>query len=86
MSMSQGEKLIWAAVFARECSLHNPPPHVLRPGKEQAWEDWELDQFVTAAEIAGGAIEYLREKVPARVLEGFGQESSTYKMLMEMVI
>ncbi len=81
--MTEGEKLVWAAVFARESSLRDPPPNVLTPGGN-AWRAWEEDQIATAVEIAGGAVDYMRE-IQARVAEGHGKSSRTMMYLHEMI-
>jgi len=76
--------MVWAAVFARELDLHNPPRHVLQPGAEEKWGEWEANQAVSAAEVACGAVQHLRE-LPIRVVEGFGGDSDVYEMLKEML-
>ena len=76
--------MVWAAVFAREFNLHNPPSHVLRPGNQDKWAEWEQTQAASAAEVACGAVQHLRE-LPPRIVEGFGGDSDVYELLQEMM-
>lgn len=63
--MSEGEKVIWAAVFAREFDLHDPPKRCLVGLDEEtdkAWAEWEQGQCHSAAEVASAAVMHLREQ------------------------
>jgi hypothetical protein len=82
--MTDGEQLVWAAVFAKLYDLSNPPPHVTKPGRDKVWRAWERGQVVDAVERAGHAVRYLRE-IRGHVKEGFGDNSDVYQMLVEML-
>jgi len=86
VSMNINERMIWAAVFAKERDLHNPPRHVIGPGPDKAkeWIEWERGQIHCAVEIAGGAITQLREELES-IKEGFFDDSDVYLFLAEML-
>ena len=84
--MTQGEKMVWAAVFAAKHDISNPPRHCLVPHGEETdkrWQEWEANQAVSAIEFAGYAVLRLRE-VEGRVADGFGEDSDVYQLYMEM--
>jgi hypothetical protein len=62
--MTEGEKVVWAAVFAREFDLHNPPRQCLGASREtdQLWREWEQSKCHSAAEVASAAVMHLREQ------------------------
>ena len=80
--MSHGEQLVWAAVFAKEFNLKNPPPHTAND--REAWGQWEEGQVSSAIEIASCAVGYLRES-GARIEEGFGADSDVYLRLLQVL-
>lgn len=61
--MTDPEKMIWAAVYAREFNLRNPPSHCLSgEGSDERWAEWEANKCHQAAEVASAAVEHLREQ------------------------
>lgn len=82
--MTDGEKMVWAAVFAKELNLHNPPSRCL-VGKDadKEWTKWEAAQVQSAIESAGYAIEHLREAEPG-VYGGHGLCSIITKCYSEL--
>lgn len=85
MGMTQGEMMIWAAVFAREChEIHNPPGYlVTNDDDDAAWVQWERSQVTSAAEVACGRVALLRESI-GDIADGFG-ESDELEMAKEML-
>lgn len=67
MTMSQGEKMVWAAVFAAkyQYAIDNEtklaPPSVFVPGNGEKWNKWEMDQAANAMAAAYYAVQRLRE-------------------------
>lgn len=62
--MIDGEKMIWAAVFARECSrLRYPPNKVKGANKGKEYVLWEQHVAITAAEVATLRVQLLRESM-----------------------
>jgi len=59
--LSEGEKTIWAAVFAREFDL--PRLRCARPAPSAAASaEWEASHCHSAAEVASAAVMHLREQ------------------------
>jgi len=56
--MTAAEQMVWAAVFAKEYDIHNPPSSAI--ADDDKWKEWELSQLTSAAECAGGAVSALR--------------------------
>ena len=81
--MTDGEKMIWAAAFARNYTPEIPPPHVVRES-QMGRELWELQLAAAAAECAWAAVLGAREAV-GEVANGWGDDSDTYAMIVEMV-
>lgn len=79
--MTANERLVWAAVFAKELNLHNLPSIGVQDG--DAWAEWERGQVSMAAECATGAVMRLRQTVPA-VVDGFGLESAVFQHVAQM--
>ena len=84
--MTDGEKMVWAFVFADEINkaMHNPPDYVLLPGVDDKWSQWEIDQAVSASEVAYSRVYRMRNALLG-VASGFGEESDVYEMLKEML-
>lgn len=84
--LTDPEKMIWAAVFARESDLHNPPSRCCKPTEEarEAWAKWEKERIHMAAEIASTAVEHLREQREALVdgNKGFATASFVNQMVV----
>ena len=70
--MTQGEKLVWAAVYANRLDLKNPPKHVIMD--DEKWAEWERGQVMAAVEYAGIAVRYLRE-VRSETKSGYGGDT-----------
>lgn len=85
--MTNGEKMVWAAVFAREMEvLHNPPPYVVMDQDRTKWEEWEQEQACSAAEIACAAVDHLRDIInTGRLHHGFGDIGGVVQMALEMI-
>ena len=81
--MTDGEKMIYAAVFAKEANLRNPPGGMCRPGNGDEWRRWEADQIASAAEYASTMVEYYRI-AGARIIDGWGEDSVDYRMFCAM--
>jgi len=77
--MTDGEKMLYAAVFAQCYDISNPP--VIHDG--DAWREWESARVHVAAECAAGAVERLREDL-AGLGEGFGKDSNVYRFAKAM--
>lgn len=77
--MTANEKTIWAAVFAKELNLRNPPPYCCGPTPEakEAWIEWEQIQVHRAVENAAFAVLHLRQE-RAAVAEGWDDEVSLF--------
>lgn len=58
--MTLNERLIWAAVFAREFDLRNPPRGVVLPGRSDKWKEWEAAKVHQAMEAACNAVVHAR--------------------------
>lgn len=82
--LNDGEKLVWAAVFAKYHDLRNPPPGMATPSNDEQWKKWEQGQIASAVEHAYSAVVYLR-KAHGYIEEGFGADSDTYKMFVTMI-
>jgi hypothetical protein len=87
--MTSGEKMVWAAVFAREMEvLKNPPPYI-SAGPVMQWKEWECNQACAACETAWVAVERLREAISTgRLHEGFGNSvcDGVVRMATEMLV
>ena len=83
--MTNGEKMVWAAVFAREMeALKNPPPYVFAD-PDIKWKEWEHSQTCSACEVACGAVDRLREVVSTgRLYEGFGDIGGVVQMATDI--
>ena len=79
--MTSGERLIWAAAFAKHYDISSPGKVVEDNAR---WRQWEELRTVQAIECAGGAVERCRESL-ADVRTGFGEDSETYKMLADIL-
>jgi hypothetical protein len=82
--MTDGEKMVWAAVFALEFQeTKHPPSRVLTPDKSEEWAEWERDIVSSAIERAGIAVRYLRE-AEKRIADGYGPSETEefYKAMM----
>lgn len=84
--MTSGEKAIWAATFVYwfERSQKNSPHDVHSPGNEEAYKEWHEGNIQSAIEHAGYSVEYVCKSVDS-IREGYGEDSSTYKLLKEML-
>lgn len=80
--MTDGEKMVWAAVFAKHYDLSSPPRDVVHDTKK--WQAWESAQVHIAIECAAGAVERMREEVEA-IAKGFGADSLVTIALADMV-
>lgn len=73
--MSPGEKLVWAAVFAKEYDISNPPRGMSENPK--LWEQWENAATQAAIECAATAVNRLRGALPS-IAERFGDDEVTF--------
>jgi hypothetical protein len=67
-TMTQGEKAIWAAVYARGYAELKNPPHCAFIGERR--DEWEAGTIASAIEDAGYAVLYLRE-AKERIGDGY---------------
>lgn len=86
--MTNPEKMIWAAVFARESDLHSPPSRCCKPNEEsrKEWAEWEAERIRMAAETASHAVEHLREQREALVEGHKGLATATFVNQMSVWI
>lgn len=84
MKLTENEKLIWAAVFAKNFSLSNPPSHVVNPNADDEWRKWEANQTLEAIEEAASSITHLRSAREA-LQEGWGDDSPEWMAYREMM-
>lgn len=83
--MTQGEKMVWAAVFAQEyVKMMHPDPYFAFINRDHK-KSCEQNSVHQAVEAACGAVEYLREEAPD-IKEGFDGVTNVYTMLEEMLI
>jgi len=83
--MTPGERQVWAAVYARGYRALRHPPRALRqPSLDAEWRIWEREQICAAIESARSAVSYMRA-AREQVKKGWGADSSTYKMLLDML-
>jgi len=82
--LTQGEQVIYAAVFAAEVApLFKPggvPLHIIEAGTE---DEWRKRQAVSAAEVAWATIEAFRE-AGSGIVEGFGGASDVMRLWQMM--
>lgn len=81
-TMTDGEKLIWAAAFAKCLDNPAPPAHVVNDPTR--YGQWELARTNAAIEYAGVVVERVRESAHT-VEDGYGEDSSTYLLLKAML-
>ena len=79
--LTDPEKMIWAAVYAREFDLSEPPSRCLigadkDTGKE--WAEWEAEKCRQAAEVASAAVMNLREQRESIVEDWEGLPTATF--------
>ena len=84
MQMTEGEKIIWAAVFVKECDTKFAPPHLRLPKQRKEREEWARGVAVSAIETTCYGVRMLRGVEPD-VVEGFGEDSDVVAMLREMI-
>jgi hypothetical protein len=73
--------IVWAAVFAKEFNISNPPSRcIIGPDAEAEWEVWESTQTQSAIENATGAVERLRASLPD-TKHGWGEDHNVCKCL-----
>lgn len=83
--MTEGEKMVWAAVYAKKRDLSNRPSDcIIGEGSDERWRQWEEDQTVSAIEHANYAVQAMREALPA-VIEGYGEDDDTTRHLKDML-
>lgn len=83
--MSEGERMVWAATYARvraEWMDRGLPDHV-SIHNDEARAAWESDCAGQAIEHAYAAVIALRKALP-ETLEGWGEDSDVYRMAAEM--
>jgi hypothetical protein len=82
--MTAGEKMVWAAVFAREfmAAYGDPPAAVMR--NEAAMEAFENDAAENAAETAGHVVERLRA-IRGMCEDNYGLDNDVVHMLHAML-
>lgn len=83
-TMTEGERMVWALVFARRLddAIHHPPPGVCLDPKR--WQEYEDNVTHQAVEAAAGAVERMRGVLPGTV-EGWGADSPITAMLRAML-
>lgn len=69
--MIEGEKMIWAAVFAREFDAGKCPASLRAPDRKEEMVAWTTELAVCAAEEAGLVVQLVREIRP-RMVKKFG--------------
>jgi hypothetical protein len=83
--MTDGEKMVWAAVFAKELNLRDPPSWCLvGEDSDNEWVKWEASQTQQAIEAAGYAIAHLREAEPG-VYSGHGSSGIVAECYSELI-
>lgn len=86
--MSEGEKLVWAQVYAREYreDIRNPPAHVVVPNHDEPdkWGEWEKNQATSAAEMAWAVVSRMRE-IGDRLGAGYGETDDVTLMWEQMI-
>lgn len=80
--MTDGEKLIWAAAFAKCLDNPTPPAHVANDPTR--YGQWELARTEAAIEYAGDVVERVRESEHT-IKDGYGDASPTYLLLKAML-
>lgn len=82
--MTDGEKMVWAAVFAKNLDLRNPPSHcVVGENADKELTRWESAQVQSSIEAAGYAVQHLREAEPG-VYDDYGLRSPVTKFYSEL--
>jgi len=84
--MTAGEKLVWAATYARcyQRSIANCPAELMHIGDNgRRWAEWEAGQTAAACEAACHAVQSLRE-IRRHLVEGYGHKSPVTIMYREM--
>lgn len=84
--MTQGERLVWAQVFAADYrkSIKKPPREVSIPGKDEEWLHWEQDQAASAAETACAVVERMRG-IGEVLDDGYGIDGDVTSMWEQMI-
>jgi GAF domain-containing protein len=80
--MTPGERAIYAATYALayDRAIQNPPDRVTRPdAPADAWEEWETDHAVSAAEQAAHAVAKFR-LLARPIRDGYGATSEVARM------
>jgi hypothetical protein len=68
--MTEGEKLIWAAIYAKEfiANTSSPPEYLCcHSSTDRERREWEYDQAADAAEFATASIEILKGASKERI-------------------
>jgi len=82
--MTQGERLVWAAAYAKEFDLRNPPRECCLPKNDAMWREWEESQVHQAIELACCAVAYMR-RVRGDIQNGYGKDSDVAQMLDDIL-
>ncbi len=82
--MTDAEKLVWAAVFAKEFNWHNRPSRLCQPGSDDAWEQWENEKAMAAMESAAMAVCKIRDNQKS-IKEGWGKDDEVTIFAAQMV-
>lgn len=93
--LTPGEKMVWAAVFARESNTRGTLTRAHQwaeensykyhePEVHEKWLEEERDALCQAAEIAGSQVQMLRACL-TEVEEGWGENSDIANMLKDIL-
>jgi len=81
-SMNTVERGIYAAVWAKEYDIHDPPKEVCYPDNGGKWEQWEKDQAANAAICAAYAVQRFRE-AGKEIVDGQGKGSDVHRLYLD---
>ena len=87
MVLTQGEKMVWAAVYGVEYMRRvnmQPLDGPAGEGSREWWEAWEREQAHSAIESAACAVELMRSSEP-EIEDGFGSDHEVTQMLRAML-
>jgi hypothetical protein len=82
--LTPGERMVWAAVYAKERDIRNPPRDLNYPKNVEALREWERGQAYHAIESACYAVQAMREAAD-HMKNGFGEDSDVYQMFVDML-
>lgn len=85
MTLSEGEKMIWASVYARHYDeeIKSPPREAVLPKNRDKWAEFESSCATEAAERAAYAVVTFRE-LETRLREGWGEGNEVFESYLVM--